>query len=147
MDEIDRSIINRLQGGFPICPEPFAQVAAELGMDSGAIITRIEALLNAGVISRFGPLYNVEQMGGHYSLVAMRVPEEDLERVAGIVNGYAEVAHNYQRDHAFNLWFVLAVETAERKLSLLEEFAARTGYPVYDMPKVREFYVGLQLDA
>ena len=147
MDHIDRTIINELQGGFPICAEPFAQVARELGIDEDLLINRIDTLLTTGLLSRFGPLYNVEQMGGHYSLVAMRVPAADIEQVAGIINNFPEVAHNYEREHDFNIWFVLAVEKPERKQQILVAIATATGYPVYDMPKVREFYVGLKFDA
>ena len=147
MHEIDRTIINHLQGGFPICTEPFARAARDLGLDEDVLIGRIDALLTAGVISRFGPMYNVEQMGGHYSLVAMRVPDEDVERVAGVINGYPEIAHNYQREHTFNIWFVLAVESPDRKQDLLREIETATGHTVYDMPKIREFFVGLKFDA
>ena len=138
MDHIDRTIINELQGGFPICAEPFAQIARELGIDEDLLINRIDTLLTTGLLSRFGPLYNVEQMGGHYSLVAMRVPAADIEQVAGIINNFPEVAHNYEREHDFNIWFVLAVEKPERKQQILAAIATATGYPVYDMPKVRE---------
>ena len=147
MDDIDRSIINQMQGGFPICAEPFAQVAQELGIDEDLLVSRIDSLLANGVLSRFGPLYNVEQMGGNYTLVAMRVPADDIERVTGIINNYQEVAHNYQRDHEFNIWFVLAMATPEQKQQLLAAIAAATGYPLYDMPKIREFYIGLKFDA
>jgi len=147
MDNLDRMIINQLQGGFPICAEPFTQVSRDLDIDEGILIGRIEALLAAGIINRFGPMYNVEQMGGHYSLVAMRVPDEDVERVAGVINDYPEIAHNYLREHAFNIWFVLAVESPDRKQGLLREIEAATGHTVYDMPKIREFFVGMKFDA
>ena len=147
MDEIDRTIINQLQSGFPISAEPFAQVARELGIDEELLINRIDSLLATGVLSRFGPLYNVEQMGGTYTLVAMRVPVDDIERVAGIINSFPEVAHNYQREHEFNIWFVLAMAHPERKQQLLDAIATSTGCPVYDMPKLREFYIGLKFDA
>jgi len=147
MDALDRTIINHLQGGFPICADPFVQVARELGIDEDLLINRIDSLLAAGVLSRFGPLYNVEQMGGNYTLVAMRVPADDIERVAGIINSFPEVAHNYQREHEFNIWFVLAMANPERKQQLLDTIASSTGCPVYDMPKLREFYVGLKFDA
>lgn len=147
MDQIDKIIINRLQGGFPICERPFAEVSAKLGIDENMLIERINHMINEGVLSRFGPMYNVEKMGGIYSLVAMKVPVNDLNYVVEIINSYPEIAHNYEREHEFNLWFVLAVESQTRKQEVLAEIESRTGYTVYDMPKREEFYVGLKLDV
>ena len=147
MDNIDRTIINQLQGGFPICEEPFAELSVRLGIDEDVLIDRIDNLLNEGVLSRFGPLYNVERMGGNYSLVAMRIPEPDLDRVTALINGFTEVAHNYEREHEFNIWFVLAVENQSQKKKILEQIEALSNYQTYDMPKLEEYYVGLKFDA
>lgn len=147
MDQIDRRIINGLQGGFPLVERPFAAAAQRIGIDEEVLIERIRQLLDDGVLSRFGPMYNADRMGGAFSLVAMQVPAEALERVAARVNAFREVAHNYERDHAFNLWFVLAVERPERIAEVLAEIEIATGYPVYDLPKEREFFVELKLRA
>jgi DNA-binding Lrp family transcriptional regulator len=147
LDELDRRIVNGLQGGFPLSERPFTDAAERLQMDEETLIARLRGLLERGVLSRFGPLFNAERMGGAFSLVAMSVPPDALERVAGQVNAYREVAHNYEREHAFNLWFVLAVARPERIREVLAEIEAVTGYPVYDMPKEREFFVELRLRA
>lgn len=147
LDDIDRSIINKLQGGFPVCEQPFAAVSSIIGIGEQALIQRIQQLIDSGVISRFGPMYNIERLGGVYSLAAMRLPSRDLMRVVDIVNDYPEVAHNYLREHEFNLWFVLAVESEQEKNRIVEEIETASGYPIYDMPKLKEFYVGLQFDA
>lgn len=143
MDELDRAIINGLQGGFPICDQPFAKVASRLHTTEQELIHRIDRLLKQGVLSRFGPMYHAERLGGSLSLAAMKIPAEDFERVAEIVNARAEVAHNYQRDHLFNMWFVLATETPQAHAEALRKIEQETGYPVYDMPKIREYFVGL----
>jgi len=147
VDRIDRAIINHLQDGFPVCDRPYAAAAADLGISEEHLIGRLHSLLADGVLSRFGPLYNVEAMGGCYSLVAMRLPEEELDRVAAIVNDVPEVAHNYERDHAFNMWFVLAVENEAQKRAALDRIESASGHPVYDMPKLEEYYLGLRLKA
>ena len=147
MDALDRNIINSLQGGFPICAEPFAAVAAELGIGTDELLARLEALLAAGVLTRFGPLYQIEKGGGAFTLAALQVPPDDFERVAAIVNALPEVAHNYQREHAFNMWFVLAAETPALVQQALATIAAQTGYPVYNLPKEREYFVGLRFEA
>ena len=147
MDSVDRAIINQLQGGFPVCERPYAEAAATLGMSEDELMQRLDALLDNGTLTRFGPMYHAERLGGALTLAAMRVPAEDFERVSGIVNGFAEVAHNYARDHAFNMWFVIATEAPERIQQVIGEIEHATGCRVYNMPKLEEFYVGLRFEA
>lgn len=145
MNPTQRLIINHLQGGLPICERPFLVVAERLGLTEEAVIDGIRDLLDAGILSRFGPMYHAERLGGALSLVAMKVPEPVFEQVVAQVNAFPEVAHNYARDHALNLWFVLATEKPERKAEVLAEIEAVTGLPVHDMPKITEYFVGLKL--
>lgn len=147
MDELDRAIINDLQGGFPISEHPFAEVAARFNITEQELIARIASLLENKVLSRFGPMYHAERMGGSLSLAAMKIPVEDFEWVAKIVNAMPEVAHNYARDHILSMWFVLATETAQAHAEALKKIERETGYPVYDMPKIKEYFVGLKLTA
>ena len=147
LDPIDREILNALQGGFPIAERPYAAAAEALGLDEAALIERLERLLASGVLSRFGPLYNAERLGGAVTLAAMAVPEERFDAVAEIVNDFPEVAHNYARDHALNMWFVLATETPDGIARTIAEIEARTGIAVHNMPKIEEFFVGLRLEA
>lgn len=147
MDKLDYKIINSLQDDFPICQAPFAALAADFDVSEALLMERVQALLDQGTLSRFGPLYNVEQFGGQYSLIAMQVPATELETVIKVINSYPEVAHNYERDHRFNLWFVLACESRERLPEILDEIQQKTGHRTYDMPKLEEFYIGLKLDA
>lgn len=147
LDALDRAIINRLQDGFPLCEHPYAAVAAELGMGEQDLLSRLERLLQERVLSRFGPMYHAERLGGGLSLAAMKIPPEDFERVAGIVNAMPEVAHNYARDHALNMWFVLATETPQGQQEALARIERESGYPVYNMPKIKEYFVELKLRA
>lgn len=143
MDAIDRAIINTLQKSFPICAHPYRQAAEALGIDEDELIVRLQTMLEDKRLSRFGPLYHAERMGGGLSLCAMSVPESDFDTVAEQVNAFPEVAHNYAREHDLNMWFVLATDTPERIQSVLQEIEELTGYRVYNMPKQEEFYVGL----
>lgn len=147
MDALDRRIVNELQGGFPVCDRPFAAVAARLDTDEETLIARLQALLDSGVLSRFGPMYHAERMGGALTLAAMEVPEERFDEVAEQVNAFPEVAHNYRREHRFNMWFVLATEAPERIGEIVAAIEGRTGLKVYDMPKREEFYVGLHFQV
>jgi len=89
-------------------------------------------------------MYHAERMGGSLSLAAMKIPGSDFERVAEIVNAIPEVAHNYARDHALSMWFVLATETPRQHAAALEKIEQETGYPVYDMPRIKEYFIGLR---
>lgn len=147
MDDIDRAIVNALQDGFPISPTPFADAAAPLGLGEAELIERLTRLRDEGILTRFGPLFNVEQFGGHMTLAAMAVPEEVYEGVASLVNAFPEVAHNYARRHRLNMWFVVAAETRKRVEGVLTEIQECTGLEVYNMPKIREFTVHLRFEA
>ncbi|MBL4615536.1 MAG: AsnC family transcriptional regulator [Magnetovibrio sp.] len=146
LDQTDRTIINVLQGGFPICAHPYAQVAKDLGLEEDDLIARLQRLKECGALSRFGPMYHAERLGGGLTLAAMKVAEDDFERVNEIVNAFPEVAHNYARDHEFSMWFVLATETPQRIQETLAEIETATGIKVYDMPKSEEFFIGLRLE-
>ncbi|MCG8427298.1 MAG: AsnC family transcriptional regulator [Chromatiales bacterium] len=146
MDTIDRQIINQLQNAFPICDRPYQVMAESFGISEQELIERIEQMLEQKQLSRFGPMYHAERMGGGLSLCAMRLPDDQFDRVCEQVNSFPEVAHNYARDHKFNMWFVLATETPERIEEVLQEIEAVTGYPVYNMPKKEEFFIGLKFE-
>ena len=145
MDSTDARLITRLHGGFPLTDRPFADVAAELGLAEDALIERLHQLLAHGVLSRFGPLYQIERAGGRFVLAAMHVPPERFDAVAERVNAHAEVAHNYRREHALNMWFVVATETAAQADTVTAAIEAETGLPVLVFPKEREYFVELRL--
>ncbi|MEW5865061.1 MAG: AsnC family transcriptional regulator [Pseudomonadota bacterium] len=147
MDELDRRIVNALQGGFPVSPRPFEEAARQLGTDEATLIARLRRLLEQGVLTRFGPLFNAERLGGAFTLCAMAVPRQDFERVAAIVNSFPEVAHNYEREHRYNLWFVVAATDTARLRQAVAAIETRTGYSVLDLPKLDEYFLDLRLAA
>jgi DNA-binding Lrp family transcriptional regulator len=147
LDDLDRAIINELQGGFPICESPYATVAEQLGSTEGEIITRLQRLLDEKILSRFGPMYHAERLGGGLTLAAMAVPAEQFDTVSEQVNAFPEVAHNYAREHALNMWFVLATETPQRIAEVIDEIETATGFAVINMPKEQEFFIGLRFEA
>ncbi len=147
MDELDRRIVNALQGSFPICDEPYREAAESLGLGEAELIARLGRLLEDKALTRFGPMYQVERMGGAFVLAALAVPEADYERVAGEVNALPEVAHNYRREHALNMWFVLATETPEGIAAAIEKIERATGLKVYAFPKLKEYFVEMKLAA
>jgi siroheme decarboxylase len=147
MDELDRRIVNALQGGFPLAPRPYAEAAAAIGTTEAELLQRLERMLADGTLTRFGPLFNADRLGGAFTLCAMSVPETDFERVCAIVNTFPEVAHNYEREHRLNMWFVLAATDPDRIAKVIGGIEAATGCQVLDFPKLEEYFVRLELAA
>ena len=147
MDEIDKKIINHLQEGFPICESPYQVVATELGLTEYFLIDRLKQLVETGILSRFGPMYHAEQMGGELTLAAVKVPQDGFEHIAETINALPEVAHNYERNHELNMWFVIATDPSKPLSEVIDDIEQKTGLSVYNMPKIKEYFVGLKLDA
>ncbi len=147
LDALDRALINRLQSPLPLDHRPFAIVASELGCNEDEVIARTKALLKNGTLTRFGPFIDAEAMGGAFCLCAMSVPAERFDAVAQIVNGFEEVAHNYERDHTLNMWFVLAtaaLDDIDRIAALIERATCCT---VHLFPKEQEYFIGFRVTA
>lgn len=141
----DRRLLARLHGGLPLVDRPYAAVAAELGLAEDELIARLQRLLDDGVLTRFGPLFQIERAGGRFVLAAMAVPPARFDAVAAAVNARPEVAHNYRREHRLNLWFVAAAITPEAVESAIRAIELDTGLPVLRFPKEREYFVELVL--
>jgi DNA-binding Lrp family transcriptional regulator len=146
-DPTQRAIINGLQGGFPLTHEPFADAGAELGLTAGEVIEEVRRLVAEGRVSRFGPLWNAEGLGGEVCLCAMEVPAERFETVVSLVNAHPEVAHNYERSHSLNMWFVVSSDRPSRIAETIDAIEMETGLKVYPMPKTHEFFVGFRIEV
>lgn len=147
LSKLDKALINLLQDGLPICENPFEQVAVDVGSSEQEVIEHLNKLLDHKVLSRFGPMYDATCLGGAFTLAALQVPEEQFEQVANIVNTFEEVAHNYRRDHTFNMWFVIATESEPETQKIIKEIEQETKLKVLNVPKLEEFYVGLHLSV
>lgn len=147
LDSIDRALINRLQDGLPLTSAPFDGIAAELGIGVDDLLARLARMKKGGAITRFGPFFDAAAIGGAFCLCAMAVPEADFDRVADQVNAFPQVAHNYQRQHRLNMWFVLATGTPEGIAEAADAIERDTGIRVLRFPKLREFFIGFRVAA
>lgn len=147
LDATDRTIINGLQGGFPLSSRPYMDAAQRLGLSESDLLIRLRHLLEAGYLSRFGPLWNAEGLGGDVCLCAVAAPADRFDEIAQLINAYPEVAHNYERSHALNMWFVISAERPKRIGEVIAAIEAETGLKVYPMPKSREFFVGFRVEV
>ena len=147
LDAVERRIIDALQGDFPVCEHPYGEAAARLGLSEGELLDRLQRLLDAHVLTRFGPMYQVERLCGAFVLAALAVPEGRYVEVAALVNALPQVAHNYRREHVLNMWFVLATETQGGIGEAIARIEQDSGLPVFAFPKEREYFVEMKLAA
>ena len=138
----ERQLLNIYQRQLPIEQRPYAAMAEACGMTEQQVIDCLNKWKEDGILSRIGAVVNHQRVGAS-TLAALAVPEEDLEAVAEQVNAYAEVNHNYQREHFFNLWFVLAAPTQERIDEVLAELEETTGLPLLNLPMLKAHHLDL----
>ncbi|MDH5512242.1 MAG: Lrp/AsnC family transcriptional regulator [Gammaproteobacteria bacterium] len=142
LSELDRRLLNDFQQDFPLSVTPYADMARRLGVTEEEVLARLQELKQAGAISRVGAVVRPNTIGVS-TLAAMSVPPEQLEPVAAIVNGYAEVNHNYEREHRLNLWFVATAPDSARLSAVLDEIAVRSGHEVLSFPLVEDYHIDL----
>jgi len=145
LTELDRRLLNDFQQEFPLSPAPYADMARNLGVTEEQVLARLEELKSTGAVSRVGAVVRPNTIGVS-TLAAMKVPPEELESVAAIVNGYTEVNHNYEREHRLNLWFVATAPDMGRLQSVLAEITIRTGHEVLSFPLVEDYHIDLGFD-
>ena len=145
LSALEKQLINLLQHGLPVCERPFAQIAVEISSTEQAVIECLTKLRSEKVLTRFGPMFDAASLGGAFTLAALAVPEADFDFVTEQVNSFEQIAHNYRRDHDFNMWFVIATESAEEIEKVAQAIERKTGLKVLNVPKLKEFYVSLYL--
>ena len=139
---LDFRLLNDFQRDFPLCPAPFAELAARLGVAEKQVIGRLEELRREGKISRVGAVFAPKRIGAS-TLAAMAVPPEQLAAVAAAVNRFPEVNHNYEREHRYNLWFVVTAGSEGRLQATLGAIEKAAGYPLLSLPMLEEFHIDL----
>ena len=142
LTEFDKRLLDDFQRDFPICARPYEAMAKRLDCDEATVIERLADLDARGYVSRIGPVFRPNRLGAS-TLAAIAVPAERLQEVADLVSSYPEVNHNYEREHAFNLWFVVTASDARAVSEVLADVQCRTGLAVMDLPLAEEFHIDL----
>ncbi len=145
MRDLDRHLLNDFQRGFPLAPRPFAVIAERLGASEAEVIEAFGGLAQAGRVSRIGAAVATGSAGAS-TLAALAVPPERLEAVAEMVSGYDEVNHNYEREHRYNLWFVVTAADQSVLQRVLEGIEANSGLEVLDLPMEAAYHIDLGFD-
>jgi DNA-binding Lrp family transcriptional regulator len=148
LDEADKALLQTLQDDFPLTTRPWDALAERLGTTAEDVMGRIGRLKEEGVIRRIGPVLETDRVGlTARTLVLMKVPPERMDEVAGIVSGFDEVTHNYERDHEYNLWFTLITPSQERLKDALASIIAASGVPeegILSLPVTERYKIGVR---
>jgi DNA-binding Lrp family transcriptional regulator len=144
---LHKHLLNDFQRDFPLVERPYLEIANRLGVSEDEVLSALTELRDCRLISRVGPVIPPNRIGASM-LVAMAVPEAELQRIADIVSRYPEVNHNYEREHRLNLWFVAVASTADHLAWVLDAIERETGYPTQRLPLVNDFFIdlGFRLD-
>ena len=140
--ELEKRLLNDFQHDLPMSATPFADIAGQLGVSEDEVLRTVEKLQHEGVISRVGPVITPNRIGVS-TLAAMSIPPEELECVARIVSAFPEVNHNYEREHAFNLWFVVTASSEEHLEIVLREIERHAEYPLMALPMLEDYFIDL----
>ena len=147
MDDRDKRLLNVIQADFPLVSRPFQDLGKPLQLAEAEVIDRIAALKKQRIIRQISAIFDTRSLGYRSSLVAMRVPPEKLEAAAAVVNSHPGVSHDYKRNHAFNLWFTLAVPpTSDLEWTVQHLHAMAGADSTRILPTLRLFKIGMQLD-
>jgi len=149
LSETDKRLLNLMQGSFPIEPRPYARVAKDAGLSEEQVLADVQRLLDDRIIRQVTPIYDTRALGYGSMLVAAKVDPEHPWRAAKIVNSHPGVSHNYLRNHAFNMWFTIAVEE-DSPLGLqgtLDVLQALTGAEsIRQLPTLKLFKIRMDLE-
>ena len=147
MDAVEKTILNRIQSDFPIDPRPYQTIARDLGLQEPQVLARVRALKAAGVIRRIGGNLVPRKVGFVSTLCAARVPVENIDGFARVVNRYPGVTHNYQRDHDFNVWFTFIAPSRDEIRRHLIQIEKETGVtPILNLPATHVFKIRAEFD-
>ena len=148
LDDIDKSIVNRIQSEFPITSRPYLAVADELGLTEKEVLDRVARLKKDGIIRRIGGNFVPGKLGFVSTLCAARVPADKIENFASIVNRYPGVTHNYQRDHQYNVWFTFISPSMDEIEANLKKIAEDSGVSdILNLPATKVFKINAQFDV
>jgi siroheme decarboxylase len=149
LDDVDKQLLNLLQGSFPIARRPFAAIAEAAGLSEQEVLERTSYLLDKRIIREITPIFDTRALGYESMLVAAKVDSEHPHRAAQIINSHPGVTHNYLRNHDFNLWFTLAVEPGSPlgMQGTLEVLRERTGAEsIRQLPTLKLFKIRMDLE-
>jgi DNA-binding Lrp family transcriptional regulator len=149
LSETDRKILQRLQTNLPLTHRPFLDLAKELGLEEDLIIEKVKSMIENKYVRRIAPIINTQAIGNSATLAAMQVPDDRIDDVAEVINGYSGVSHNYLRKGKnkvlpLNIWFTMSAPSQEKLEENIKEIETRTGFDVRMLPTTKKFKIGVK---
>jgi DNA-binding Lrp family transcriptional regulator len=147
LTSLHKRLLNDFQRDFPLSSRPYLDIANALGVSEDDVLSALTELNNNNFISRIGPIIPPNHIGVS-TLVAMAIPDQQLQTVADIISAYPEVNHNYEREHTLNLGFVAIASDAGHLQAVLDAIEQETGYKTMSLPLQNDFFIdlGFKLD-
>src|SRR5690554_6385660 len=142
MDLLTQQLLDRFQHGLPVCAQPYQAMAEARGCSEQQVLERLHALAETGALSRVGPVVEHSKAGAS-SLVALAIPPAQIEQIATYINRLPEVNHNYEREHRYNLWFVLTRPSRSHLDAVLQDIQRDTGLEPLDLPMLKSYRIDL----
>lgn len=144
---LHKQLLNDFQRDFPLSPTPYRDIADAIGVSEDDVLSALSDLNANNFISRIGPIIPPNHIGVS-TLVAMAVPEAQLQAVADKISAYPEINHNYEREHRFNLWFVAIASDAAHLNAVIQAIEQESGYKCLQLPLLDDFFIdlGFKLD-
>ncbi len=139
---LEQHLLNDFQRDMSLSATPYADMAKQLNVSEEEVLQSIQSLQDRGAISRVGPVFRPNRIGVS-TLAAMSVPEQELECVARIISAFPEVNHNYEREHEYNLWFVVTASSEEHLDIVLHEIEQHAEYPLMSLPMLDDYFIDL----
>ena len=147
LDATDQELLNALQWDFPLDPHPYARLGERLGMDADEVMERIRRLKDAGILRQLSAIFDTRALGYGSSLVAARVDPERVDDAAAVISAHPGVSHNYKRNHAFNLWYTVAVPPGHAVADHVDVLHRESGAESTRMlPTLTLYKIGVKLD-
>ncbi|MDD2372096.1 MAG: AsnC family transcriptional regulator [Syntrophomonadaceae bacterium] len=146
LDRRDRQLLNLMQNEFPLTTQPYLDIARQLDISEEEVLNRIQAMKQNGIIRRTGAILDSKKMGFYSTLCACRVQEEQIDKVAAIINAQKGVTHNYVRDHYYNIWFTLTAPSHDEAMKIIRDMQQAAPIKVLTMPAIKTYKIKVSLD-
>lgn len=142
LGKLEKRLLNEFQRDFPLSSAPFADIAGRLDVSEDEVIEKLRCLTESGAVSRVGAVLRPQRVGAS-TLAAMAVPKSQLDEIAAMVSSYPQVNHNYEREHRYNLWFVVTAGDEDELQHTLKDIEQQSGIPVLSLPMLDDYHIDL----
>jgi siroheme decarboxylase len=147
LDDLDRELLNAVQWDFPLEPRPYAVLGERVGVPEPEVRARIDRVKAAGVLRQLSAIFDTRALGYNSALIAAQVDPDRIDDAAAIINAHPGVSHNYKRNHAYNLWYTIAVPPGESLSDHVDKLHADSGASVTrQLPTLKLYKIGVKLD-